>query len=135
MYKHIFDQCCKEFKDNVQSKLREHNNFRIEEDVVKKVQNYPIHKEIFSSCFKKGNLKTLRMVISVFGTRSVFRFKQHRDLSVVAPHYFMGIGHDDLSRGDLVFPVSNLPQPQLPTADADADAGESFRVFALIDQK
>ena len=35
-----------------------------------------------------------------------------------------------ISRGDLVFPVSNLPQPQLPTADADS--GESFRVFLLF---
>ena len=122
MYKQIFNQCCNEFKVNVGQKLREHNNFRIEEDVIKKVQNYPIHREIFRNCYMEGELKTLRMVCSVFGGKSCLKINQHKDLSVIAPQYYMSTCHSSLCRGDLIFPISKL-------FPSDSDPAEKYCVF------
>jgi len=109
-FKQVFVECCQEFKVNVISKFKEHNNFRVTaEDVVKTVQNYPIHKNIFNSCFKEGSLLTLRMVHKVFGDSCV-RINQHKDLSIVAPLWYVTTDNVDLSmgRGDLVIPVCKL---------------------------
>eukprot|EP00111_Clytia_hemisphaerica_P005052 TCONS_00014533-protein len=123
-FKQIFVHCCREFKENVSGKLREHNNFRTNptEGVVKKVQHYPIHRSIFDSCFKEGSLLTLRLVYKIFGGRSCVRFNQHGDISLIAPLYYVvsSGGHVDLCRGDIVLPVCKLPS---------FDEEEIFQVF------
>ena len=108
-FKQIFLDSCKEFKVNVTSKLKDNNNFRVSsQDVVKTVQNYPIHRKIFEGCFKEGELKTLRMVCQIFGSTSIVRINEHKDLSIVCPLMYVTTGHDHLERGDLVVPVCKL---------------------------
>ena len=60
-FQEVFIECCEEFKFNVLAKFKEHNNFRVSaDDIVKTVQNHPIHRRIFESCFKEGELTLLR---------------------------------------------------------------------------
>ena len=81
-FKQTFVQCCREFKESVSSKLREHINFQTNpaEDIVKKVQHYPIRRSMFDSCFEEGSLLTLKMVWKVFGGHSCMIFNQHGDI-------------------------------------------------------
>lgn len=124
-FKKIFIDSCEEFKANVKSKVKEHNNFRVSaEDVVKKIQNYPIHRQIFKSCFKVGQIKTLRLSLKIFGD-GIIRVNQHKDISIVAPLFYATVATQDLDRGDLVLPVCNL----LPFSEHTAAEEQNIQVF------
>jgi len=88
--------------------LREHNNFRVfSDDVVKKVQNHPIHRDSFDYCFKEDDIKTVRLAVKDFGLRSCVRDNQHKDMSMVAPFCYITFDLEGLNlrRGDLVLPL------------------------------
>ena len=124
-FKKIFIETCEEFKANVRSKVKEYNNFRVSvEDVVKKVQNYPIHLQIFESCFKVGQIKTMRFALKVFGD-GIVRINQHRDVSIVSPIFYVSIATQNLDRGDLVLPVCHLP----PFSDNDTAEEQNIQIF------
>ena len=110
-FKQIFIDSCKDFKLNVTSKLRELNNFRVSAlDVVKTFKSQSIHHQVFKVCFKEGELGTLRLICKVFGSESMIRFNQHKDLSLVCPLMYVTLSHNDnLERGDLVIPICKLP--------------------------
>ena len=124
-FQKVFIECCEEFKFNVLAKFKEHNNFRVSaDDVVKTVQNHPIHRRIFESCFKEGELTLLRQAYKVFGVGTI-RINQHRDISLVAPLMYVTTPgeHGDLDRGDLVIPICKaVPFTELPE-------DQSFQVF------
>ena len=127
-FKQIFLQSCKEFKSNVCSKLKDNNNFRVaSQEVVKTVQSYPTHSEIFHTCFKEGELKTLRLVSKIFGSTNIVKFNEHKDLSIVSPLLYVTTVHDDLGRGDIVIPICKLP----PISEDAED--QNFHVFVPSD--
>jgi len=50
------------------------------------------------------------MACKVFSSHSCVKINQHKDLSIIAPIYYVTVGNEtsNLSRGDLVFPVCKL---------------------------
>ena len=73
------------------------------------MKSHSIHQQVFTSCFKEGQLTTLRLVSKVFGGENVVKFNEHKDVSIVCPLMYVTLGHNNLERGDLVIPVCKLP--------------------------
>ena len=124
-FKKIFVESCHEFSINVKTKVKDSNNFRISaEDVVKNVQNYPIHREIFKSCFKEGSISTMRLTSKVFGD-GVVRVNQNQDISIVSPIFYVAVATQGLDRGDLVLPICNLP----PFSENTTQGEQNVQIF------
>ena len=127
-FRKIFLETCDDLKLNMNSKLRDMNNFKVSSlDVVKTLKSYSIHRSVFNACYKEGEIKTLRLLSFVFGSFNIMKFNEHKDLSLVCPIFYVTVNHNQLERGDLVLPICKL---------ASVESGEedqNFQVFVPID--
>lgn len=53
------------------------------------MNSYPIHKAVFDECFEEGQFKTLRLQWKKFGDSPLFRINHHKDISIIAPLFYV----------------------------------------------